>query len=148
VHTKFYWTQHFPAGKTIVIEHSYKPVTGQAFFAPNDLDPNVKSGHDWQKNYCMDGPTLDAIRQRMAQHKAAGQNDGLLNIYSTDFILKTANNWKGGIGRLHLTIDKLKPDNIISLCWNGELTKIGPTRFESTLTNVAPAQDIKLVVLE
>lgn len=148
VRTKFYWTQHFPAGKTIIIEHSYKPVTGQTFFTPSDLDPKAKSDRNWQQNYCMDGPTLAAIRQRMAQHKAAGQNDGTLNIYSTDFILTTANNWKGGIGRFHLTIDKLKPNNIISLCWNGGLKKTGPTRFESTLTNVAPSQDIKLVVLE
>ena len=39
VRTKFYWTQHFPAGKTIIIEHSYKPVTGQTFFTPSDLRP-------------------------------------------------------------------------------------------------------------
>ena len=100
VRTKFYWTQHFPAGKTIIIEHSYKPVTGQTFFTPSDLDPKAKSDRNWQQNYCMDGPTLAAIRQRMAQHKAAGQNDGTLNIYSTDFILTTANNWKGGIGKI------------------------------------------------
>ena len=32
VQTKYYWTQHFPAHKTVVIKHHYKPVTGQSFF--------------------------------------------------------------------------------------------------------------------
>ena len=72
----------------------------------------------------------------------------MLNGYETDFVLKTARNWKGPIGRFHLTIDKLKPDNLISLCWDGDLKKTGPTTFESTRENFAPAGDIKLLVLE
>jgi hypothetical protein len=32
VQTKYYWRQHFPAGKTVVIKHHYKPVTGQSMF--------------------------------------------------------------------------------------------------------------------
>jgi hypothetical protein len=149
VRTKFYWTQHFSAGKTVVLEHSYTPVTGQTFFVPDDLKPNNtgEGGHDWQKDYCMDAGTLSAIRARMADRKP-GQDAGMLNIYSTGFILKTANNWKGGIGTLHLTIDKLKPANVLSLCWAGDLKKTGATTFESTLTNVQPKRDISFVVLE
>ncbi len=49
---------------------------------------------------------------------------------------------------LHLTVDKLKPDNILSMCWSGSLKKTGPTTFESTLTNVQPASDIKIAVLQ
>ncbi len=148
VRTKFYWTQHFPAGKTVVLEHSYMPVTGQTFFVQEDLKPNyTEGGHNWQKDYCMDAGTLSAIRARMADRKPS-QDSGMVNIYSTGFILKTANNWKGGIGTLHLTIDKLKPSNVMSLCWDGDLKKTGPTTFESTLTNVQPKRDIAFVVLE
>ena len=149
VRTKFFWTQHFPAGKTIIVEHSYHPVTGQAFFSDYELDKKGDAqGANWQGTYCMDSTTLTAIRQKIAARKAANPDNALLNISSTDFILKTANNWKGGIGVLHLTVDKLKPDNILSMCWNGELKKTGPTVFESTLTNVQPASDIKIAVLE
>ena len=150
VRTKFYWTQHFPAGKTIVLEHSYMPVTGQTFFTQDDLKPNNtgEGGFDWQKDYCMDAGTLSAIRKLIDAPRPAGQDPGMLNITSTGFILKTANNWKGGIGTLHLTIDKLKPSNVMSLCWKGDLRKTGATTFESTLTNVQPASDIKFVVLE
>jgi len=149
VRTKFYWTQHFPAGKTVVIEHSYTPVTGQTFFTDYDLKPKQypDGGRRWQRDYCMDGPTLATIAQHLKRTSKPDQS-GMMNIYSTDFILKTANNWKGGIGELHLTIDKLKPDNVLSLCWNGELKKTGPTRFESVLRNVRPRRDIKMVVLE
>lgn len=148
VRTKFYWTQHFPAGKTVVIAHAYTPVTGQTFFTEYDL--NVKPGQDgpqWQRDYCMDGPTRATIAQRIKQASKPDQS-AMMNIYSTDFILKTANNWKGGIGELHLTIDKLKPTNVLSLCWNGDLKKTGPTTFESVLRNVRPSRDIKMVVLE
>src|SRR5665213_2522917 len=67
VRTKFYWTQHFSAGKTVVLEHSYTPVTGQTFFVPDDLKPKNtgEGGHDWQKDYCMDAGTLSAIRARI-----------------------------------------------------------------------------------
>jgi hypothetical protein len=151
VRTKFYWTQHFPAGKTIVIEHSYVPVTGQTFFSTYDLNPKQAAeggGNSWQTDYCMDNGTLSAIRKLLAAPRPAGQDAGLLNIYSTGFILKTANNWKGGIGTLHLTVDKLKPTNIMSMCWASDLEKTGPTTFESTLTNFQPKSDIKFVVLE
>ena len=33
VRTKFYWRQHFAAGKTVVLEQRYQPVTGQSFFS-------------------------------------------------------------------------------------------------------------------
>ena len=62
-----------------------------------------------------------------------------------DYILTTARNWRGPIGRFHLTIDKGDPKGILSLCWNG-LKKTGPTVFESTLTDFVPDRDIKLVI--
>src|ERR1700678_1564730 len=32
VRTRFYWHQHFPAGKSVVLDEHYQPVTGQFFF--------------------------------------------------------------------------------------------------------------------
>jgi len=149
IQTRFYWTQRFPAHKTVVIEHSYKPVTGQAFFSEYDLKSKTHSADDyWKKPYCMDDATLTRVRQAIAERKAANRNEGLLNAYSTEFILKTANNWKGGIGRFHLTLDKLKPENTLSLCWDGELKKTGATTFEATRQDFAPRMDIKFLVLE
>jgi hypothetical protein len=63
-------------------------------------------------------------------------------------VLVTGNNWKGPIGHFRLTLDKLKPGNGLSLCWEGQLAKTGPATFESRRDNFAPGSDIKLLVLQ
>jgi hypothetical protein len=150
VRTRFYWTQHFPAHKTVVLEHSYKPVTGQAFFGETEASAKAGSADDsWKKKYCMDDATVAKLKTMTAAAKRhPDRNSGMLEAYSTDFILKTANNWKGGIGNFHLAIDKLKTGNALSLCWAGALKKTGPTTFEFAAQNFHPAVDLALVVLE
>ncbi len=145
--TKFWWKMHFPAGKAVNVDHTYVPVTGQTFFTTMALSEKSELA-DYTKTYCLDAPTVSAIRAGFGTMKKATGNDGLYNQYTTDFVIVTANNWKGPIGRFHLTIDKLKPANILSLCWAGDLKKTGPTRFESMLTDFAPKRDIQLLVLE
>ena len=146
VRTRFYWTQKFPAGKTVVIEHSYQPVTGQFFFSTQYGQRTDKQNAE----YCFDPGTWASLDARTAQRKQPGSEDAgsYLNAYETDYILKTAANWQGPIGRFHMTLDKLKADNIISLCWDGELKKTGPTTFEFTAQNFAPARDVHMLVLE
>lgn len=149
VELMYYWTEHFPAGKTVTIEHRYHPVTGEQFFGPFSLDDGEQSA-TWVRDFCMDAGTQAAARKQLAAFaKGRNPNDGtaLLIAYTTGFVLKTGNNWKGPIGRFHVTFDKLAPGNTVSLCWDGALTKTGPARFESTLMNFAPKRDINMVVL-
>jgi len=148
VRTKFYWTQRFPAHKSVVIEHSYQPVAGQAFATPTEFDGSMEN--PYAKEFCMDAATLARVKAMMKAHKGTpdGLGPGMLNAYQTDYILKTANNWNGPIGRFHLTLDKLKADNALSLCWDGDLKKTGPTTFEAVRENFAPARDIHMLVLE
>jgi Domain of unknown function (DUF4424) len=147
VQTKYYWTQHFPAHKTVVIEHAYKPVTGQSFFDKYGLE-----GDSWKyyrDTFCIDKATEAGLRHDVAVRPPQKGNAYYMFWASdTGFILKTANNWKGPIGRFHLTLDKLKPGNILSLCWNAPLKKTGPTTYESSLANFAPTQDLRILVLE
>lgn len=145
--TKYWWKMHFPAGGTVSVDHAYQPVTGQTFFTSYALT-EVNEYQDYVKDYCIDPPTRSAIEAGLASIKRKSGNDGMFNQYTTDFVIKTANNWKGPIGRFHLTIDKLKPSNILSLCWAGDLRKTAAARFESTLTDFAPKADIKILVLE
>jgi Domain of unknown function (DUF4424) len=72
----------------------------------------------------------------------------VLNESNTDYVLKTAKTWNGPIGRFHLTVDKLKPSNILSMCWDGPLKKTGPTTFEFSAENFAPTRDIHTLVIE
>jgi hypothetical protein len=138
--TKFWWRQHFPAGKTVVVQHDYQPVTGDALLPTFDTSPKGLWADDL-KNYCIDASTAKAIAA-IAKVKTT-----TLEADRTDFVLKTANNWKGPIGHFHLTLDKLKPGNVLTLCWPSALTKTGATTFESTLTNYAPKSDIQMMVI-
>ena len=52
---------------------------------------------------------------------------------------------RGPIGRFRLTLDKVAPANILSLCWDG-LSKTGPTTFESVKQDFLPDCDIRLLV--
>jgi hypothetical protein len=144
--TRFWWRQTFPAGKTVVIEHSYQPVTGQSFFSSEELALTGDSGY-YTKTYCIDADTRASIATRLAALKKAHPDNSLLNAYSTDFVLKTASNWKGPIGLFHMTLDKLKPENMLSLCWDGPLRKTGPTTFEFTRPAFAPRRDVQMLVL-
>jgi uncharacterized protein DUF4424 len=145
--TKFWWHQVFPAGKTVVVEHRYQPVTGQSFFGEADL-VDKDEGTTNVRDYCIDAATAAAVRARLAKLDEHGQNGKYLQAYRTEFVLKTANNWKGPIGKFRLTLDKLKPANLMSLCWDGELRKTGQTSFEGARDNLAPNRDVRLLVLE
>lgn len=152
VRTKFYWRQTFPAGKTTVIEHSYRPARGGSFFdiawslKDSSYDPSADLAKRRGGEFCYDAGTLSRIGRMMRANRDAG-NGPSLEMATTDYILRTANNWQGPIGRFHLTLDKLAPDNVISLCWDGDLKKTGPTTFEFNATNFAPRQDIHMVVM-
>jgi hypothetical protein len=101
-------------------------------------------------DYCFAAPAIAEVEAFAAAKPKVvhGFLSSPLSVSETAYILKTANNWNGPIGRFHLTLDKLKPENVLSLCWDGELKKTGPTTFESTLTNFAPTRDIHMLVLE
>lgn len=145
VRTRFYWPQKFPAGKTVVIEHSYQPVTGQSFFSTQYQKRGEKlDGID----YCFDAQTWAALEAKTGKAKNNPDMGGYMQAYQTAYILATAGNWQGPIGRFHLTLDKKAPDNILSVCWDGELKKTGPTTFEFSKENFAPKRDLHMIVLE
>lgn len=127
----YFWTQRFPAGRTIVVEHSYKPALWQAF-APSP------SAEDTAR-YCIDAGTRKAIGD-----VARADRDKLYFSNGLNYILKTARNWSGPIGDFHLTIDKGDARNVLSLCLDG-IKKTGPTRFELRKKDFVPDRDLALL---
>jgi hypothetical protein len=45
-----------------------------------------------------------------------------------------------------MTLDKGRPENILSLCWSG-LRRTGPTRFEFEARDWTPDRDVRLLIL-
>ncbi|WP_198174312.1 DUF4424 domain-containing protein [Mesorhizobium xinjiangense] len=141
----FHWEQTFPAGKTITVDHRYKPIVG-----------GVSSFEDEQQfddyeAYCLDDQGKGGVRRLLKQARAAAHKDpdlapGLAPI-EVSYVLTTGANWKGPIEKFHLTIDKEKPHAVLSLCMHG-LKKTGPTTFELKQEDFTPKDDIRFVVFE
>lgn len=138
--TRFYWTQHFPAHRITVIEHSYQPVSG------NWNSASYFTG-DAGKEYCVDAPTKVAIASVVTREDKQGHRPQS-RATNTDYILMTARTWNGPIGHFRMTLDKLQPSNALSLCWDGSLKRTGPTTFEFNAVNYVPVRDVHMLVAE
>jgi hypothetical protein len=129
----YYWTQKFPAGRTVVVEHTYKPALWQSF-APK-LTPEDAA------RYCVDAgarKAVDAI--------ARGDSGKVYFANGLNYILKTARNWSGPIGDFHLTIDKGDAKNVVGLCVDG-IKKTTPTRFELRKKDFVPERDLAVLIV-
>ena len=49
--------------------------------------------------------------------------------------------------QLRLTIDKGRPENLVSFCWDGKVTKTSPTTFEMEATDWWPPYGRELEIL-
>ncbi len=146
--------QTFPAGKTVMVEHSYKPIVGGSVGGMLIAEYRKESDffQEYQANYCIDGAFLKGFDKRInkerAKAKARGHEYGIpYNEHWLDYVLKSGANWKGPIKDFRLVVDKDKPDNLLSFCMTG-VKKIGPARFEVRKTNFEPTQDIKILIAE
>ena len=63
------------------------------------------------------------------------------------YVWSTGANWNGPIHNFHLTIDKGDPKALVSFCWDGKVTKTGPTTFSMQATDFSPPQDHELEIL-
>jgi hypothetical protein len=144
------WTQTFPAGAEVKIAHRYKAMPSGGLFYWYDwsrptedwpTDPN----DDDKTKYCIDQGTGQAINAALpADPEAGGAHHG--TAFNIAYVLTTANTWKGPIGKFKLTLDKGKPENVLSLCMDG-VTKSGPTSFVVEKTNFAPDKDLEVLVV-
>lgn len=142
--TVFYREQTFPAGKRIVVEHSYQPSVGQSadvsFVAPEaQSEPWFEV---YRQKYCMDDAFLKAARAGLTPD---GGNSLFENRVS--YVLRTGSNWAGPIAKFRLVVDKGSPKNLVSFCADG-VKKIGPTQFEVVKTNFEPQQDLDIMILQ
>jgi hypothetical protein len=153
----FHWMQSFAPGVTVV-EHSYKPIVGARFIQPKDGGAIEASGSgDPTKDFCIDAPTERAIRALAAQKRRGSPDDGLLTGYTVAYILQTARNWRGPIATFHLTIAggrvdgdvmvSAKETRITSLCTDLPLTRTGPQRFEATVRDYVPKEDLRVLFI-
>lgn len=156
----YHWMQTFAPGVT-VIEHSYRPILGFRFIAPEKNGRFSGSGDgDPAQVFCIAGATADAARalsQRLGEERLRRDNsvDTYLNGFTLGYILQTARNWRGPIGSFNLTVEggpvgvegatELKKTDIVSFCFDLPLRQTAPLRFEATAQNYVPKQDLRIL---
>jgi hypothetical protein len=141
------WETVFPAGQTVVVEHSYKPSVGGTvavtFLAPpyEDYDPATT----YKTKYCTDEGFINTVKKTLPdpdEPYGAPYTESWIS-----YIWSTGANWSGPIKRFHLTIDKGRPENLVSFCWDGDVTKTSPTTFEMEATDFYPPWGRELEIL-
>lgn len=141
------WEAEFPAGETVVVEHRYKPsvggTVGVTFLAEpyDDYDPATA----YKQKYCTDEAFIKAVERTLTSPEdrySAPFTESWLS-----YIWSTGANWAGPIGTFHLTVDKGRPENLVSFCWDGEVKKTSPTTFEMKATDFYPPWNRELEIL-
>ena len=133
---KFHWEQVFPADAELRISHSYAPVAGNQFLSPKDA-----AARDFRARYCLDDAGLAGIRRL-----AAAKPEGYTRAFEVPYIVTTARNWAGRIGRFTLTVDKGSADALVSFCRQG-VRKTGPTTFVWEARDYVPDSDLRVLLV-
>lgn len=136
--TTYYWEQTFPPGHEVIVEHSYRPVTGFGFFGDWVFDEPT-----YRDKYCIDDAFEAAARRKLAAVKDS--DNPYLNERRISYILTTANNWASPIRDFRLVVDKGSPDALVSFCGTG-LRKISPTEFEMRATDFIPERELEILI--
>ena len=137
----FHWLQRFPAGASLIVRHTYRPVVGGSYITKNS------TGASQIKPYCGGAEALEKVRRWKAGHPVADDGDIVLHERQIRYILTTAHNWSGPIGRFHLIVEvQAGPDLVIS-CFPG-LRRTAPGRYEVVRENFRPTSELELLLLE
>lgn len=139
--------QLFPAGKTISVQHSYRPLVGGS--VGGNLNKEYRT-EPWQKehaaDYCIEDSWFTAFDKQLAS-RATEMNGSPYSEWWIGYVLSSGANWKGPIKDFRLVVDKGKPENLLSFCAEG-VKKIAPTQFEVRKSNFEPDKDLKILIVE
>jgi hypothetical protein len=143
--TTYFWTQVFPAGREVAVEHRYQPATGESAGTSWGAAywPKEKEYAAEKAKYCVD-PDFEATAAR------AVKGDAVSPPYTEQrigYILTTGGNWAAPIGDFHMTIDKGAAANLVSFCGTG-VRKTSPTTFEVRYANFTPTSEVAVLILK
>ena len=135
-HIAFYWFQTFPAGKTLHVEHRYRPVPGLSFVTQESLDDA-----DLRDGFCLDQTQRAQIETRLKVEPYETMRGTELR-----YVVTTAGNWLGPIGHFSLRIEKGAPDNIVATCWK-DLNPSGGIAMDFEAEDYQPEDDLRFLLV-
>lgn len=145
VQQHFVWQQTFPAGKEIMINHSYTPSLSGGVPTPIEYIVGDES-KDNPGNECLNATARKQIEKLdnglKNKHK---ENYGGLGWNQLNYILSTGANWKDSvIGDFTLRIHKISPQNVLVTCFKHPFKQIDPTTLEFTQKDFKPDENLSL----
>jgi Domain of unknown function (DUF4424) len=142
---RYHWTQTFPAGKVLAVSHAYENYPAGAIFGWSPGSESDEYSSETAKTYCIDAGTSKAISAAIKLEEQ-GETNYVGSASYPEYVLRTANSWAGPIGKFKLTLDKGRPENVISLCADG-VKKTGPTTFVVEKTDYVPEKDLQILIV-
>jgi hypothetical protein len=141
----YWWKMSFPRGKQVRVRHSYKPSVGGTVGLTFVEEGKVTGARleAYRGRFCVDKSFEKAVQKAV---DAAGEDATPFYENWISYVLVTGGNWATNIGTLKLTIDKGKPDSLVSFCGEG-VRKTGPTTFEMTYEDYYPEKNIEILLL-
>lgn len=135
--------QTFLPGKTVVVEHSYRPSIGSSIDTilrkPLRQDKALaKELERYRTVYCVN----DELFRELDRIASNSQNGPKIQERRISYILKTGANWGAPIRQFRLSIEK--GGSVVSFC-PGKLTPVARQALEFRAVNFTPDQDIKLL---
>jgi hypothetical protein len=141
------WEAHFEPGELAEVVHTYQPSVGGTV-AVTFLSPPDEYGDrpaDYKKRFCTDDDLIKTLKKTLTapdEYWSAPYTESWIS-----YIWSTGNNWAGPIGKFTLTVDKGDADNLVSFCWDGKVTKTGPTTFRMEAKDWFPPYGRELDIL-
>ncbi len=139
--------QSFPAGRSVAVEHSYRPSVGGSpdTILRKGLRQNkamAKEIERYRRDYCItDGflAELDKVAGTGQENKAAIQERRI------SYVLKTGANWAGPIKAFRLAVDGGK-GRLVSFCHAG-LNPASGNASEFEAKDFVPTQNLKILIV-
>jgi Domain of unknown function (DUF4424) len=140
--------QTFPPNRPVTVEHRYHTSLGVSFDTVlrkglRQNKPMAAEIERYRKDYCVSDAFLASVDKLAGSGEA---NSAKLQERRISYILKTGANWAGPIKDFRLTVDKQKPDRLISFC-AANIKAISPTVVEFTAKDFTPDKDLKILIV-
>jgi hypothetical protein len=133
----YHWTQRFPADGVVRISHRYTPVAGGSW-----VSPRIEKIPTEFPDGCFDRRSLQRIHR--ARLKRCPDQDCSNGFALVEYILTTANTWRGPIGDFELIVERKSPDATVSFCWDGPVEKLDANTFRVHARNFVPRKNLKV----
>jgi hypothetical protein len=144
----YYWSQRFPAHKTLHVRHEYAPMWGHCPTSEMEFRKMLKEA-------CIDPSLQKRLREFPTQElEKHGGRQPTREAEWVKYILTTANTWKTPIKDFELVLEEPDPGLRdpqyvgVSVCWEGELRRVDENHLITRKSDFIPKTELVVYYFE